>query len=181
MPKHDNRNDQLAFKNLRDESDYPLLLELNQSSREADHDHETITLDMIAQALSNMDGMTQQQGVIIASLGDKPVGYSRLGWYSSRPNTRLYYQISFLLPEYRTRGFWPQMIADNEHRLRQVTTKHAGVPECYFQAWASDRQNDWSAVLNVTGYHVVRRFNNMLSHWTNYPTTPFRPGWKCAR
>jgi hypothetical protein len=36
------------------------------------------------------------------------------------------------------------------------------VPECFFQAWASDHQNDWRAVLNVTGYHVVRNFNNML-------------------
>jgi hypothetical protein len=77
MPEYDNQNDQLAFRNFRNESDYPLLLDLNHSSREADHDHETITFEVIAKVLSNMDGITPQQGVIIASLGEKPVGYSR--------------------------------------------------------------------------------------------------------
>jgi len=85
----------LTFRNLLDERDYPLLLELNRSSRAADQDDQPVSLAAIADALANMDGLTPQAGVIIAYLQDTPVGYSRLGWYSSRPETRLYYQISF--------------------------------------------------------------------------------------
>lgn len=65
----------LTFWNLRDERDCPLLLELNRSSRRADGDPGPITLEIIADALAHMDGLTQEQGVIIASVGlprDKP-------------------------------------------------------------------------------------------------------------
>ena len=78
----------LTFRNLTDGRDYPLLLELNHSSRQADNDPEPITLEVIANVLANMDGLTAQQGVIIAAQDETPIGYSRLGWYSSRPETR---------------------------------------------------------------------------------------------
>jgi mycothiol synthase len=184
--EHDNENSQpslknrrLTFRNLLGENDYPLLLELNRNSRQADNNNEPITLEMIAQVLANMTGLTPSQGVIIASLQDTPVGYSRLGWYSSRPETRLYYQISFLQKEYRENtdyseerepGVWQQIVRENERRLRDFASKHPPVPECYFQAWASDHQKDWIAVLESTGYRVVRRFNNMLYTLGEAPT-----------
>jgi mycothiol synthase len=152
----------LSFRNLRGEEDYALLLELNGASREADHDPELVSLELIANVLDNMDGITATQGVIIACDGEKAVGYSRLGYYSSRPETRLYYQISFLIKEYREKGVWPLMVAENESRLRQLAVDPTGVRERYFQAWASDFQKDWIAVLESCGYRVTRRFNNML-------------------
>jgi ribosomal protein S18 acetylase RimI-like enzyme len=150
----------LTFRNLTDERDYPLLLELNHSSRQADNDLEPITLEVIANVLANMDGLTAQQGVVIASQDETPIGYSRLGWYSSRPETRLYYQISFLRPE--KRALWPLLVAENERRLREIAVEHPSVSERYFQAWASDQKKDWIAALEKSGYRVVRRFNNML-------------------
>ncbi len=184
MPGHEHKdndnqstqNSALTFRNLQGERDYPLLLELNRSSRQADHDSEPITLEVIAHVLANMDGLTATQGVVIASLADTPVGYSRLGWYSSRPETRLYYQISFLRQEYRPRGFWPLLVAENERRLRQVAAEHPPVPERYFQAWASDYQKDWIAVLESMGYLVVRRFNNMLYQLGEAPRKPVPAG-----
>ena len=152
----------LKYRNLLGESDYPLLLELNLSSRKADHNDEEVTVEDIAEALIHMDGFSQQEGVLIASLENIPVGYSRLGWYSSRPQTRLYYQISFLRQEFRSRDIWPEMIANNERYLRILSCGHPKVAESYFQAWASDNQKDWMSALESCGYQVVRRFNNML-------------------
>ena len=164
----------LTFWNLRDARDYPLLLELNRSSRQADGDPAPITLEVIADVLTHMDGLTQEQGVILASVGDTPIGYSRLGWYSSRPQTRLYYQISFIIPE--KRALWPALVAENERRLREVAAGHAPVSEQYFQAWASDHQKDWKAVLEQVGYLVVRRFNNMLYPLGAAPDKPMPAG-----
>jgi len=166
--------DALTFRNLRDARDYPLLLELNCSSRQADGNLAPITLEAIADVLAHMDGLTQEQGVILASVGDTPIGYSRLGWYSSRPQTRLYYQISFVIPE--KRALWPALIAENERRLRAVAAGHAPVSERYFQAWASDYQQDWKAALEQSGYQVVRRFNNMLYHLGAAPDKPMPAG-----
>lgn len=115
----------LTFRNLTDECDYPLLLELNHSSRQADNDPDPITLEVFANVLANMDGLTAQQGVIIALQDENPIGYSRLGWYSSRPETR---------------ALWPLLVAENERRLREIAAEHPPVPERYFQAWASDQK-----------------------------------------
>lgn len=166
--------DSLTFRNLRDARDYPLLLELNRSSRRADGDPAPITLEAIADVLAHMDGLTQEQGVILASVGDTPIGYSRLGWYSSRLQTRLYYQISFVIPE--KRALWPVLIAENERRLRAVAAEHAPVSEHYFQAWASDHQSDWKVALEKSGYQVVRRFNNMLYDLGAAPDKPMPAG-----
>jgi ribosomal protein S18 acetylase RimI-like enzyme len=164
----------LAFRNLLGEQDYPLLLDLNQRSRAADHHPEPITLEAIAHALAHMDGLSREQGVIIAALEGVPIGYSRLGWYSSRPETRLYYQISFMIP--KQRALWPALVAENERRLDQIAAGHPPVPECYFQAWASDYQLDWIACLGSSGYRVVRRFNNMLYTLGEAPSMPMPAG-----
>jgi mycothiol synthase len=168
------KNRELAFRNLSGEQDYPLLLDLNRRSRAADHNPEPITLEAIAHVLAHMDGLSREQGVIIAALEGMPIGYSRLGWYSSRPETRLYYQISFMIPEQR--ALWPALIAENERRLDQIAAGHPPVPERYFQAWASDYQKDWIAVLGSSAYRVARRFNNMLYTLGDAPTMPMPAG-----
>jgi hypothetical protein len=141
-------NHELTFRNLLGEQEYPLLLELNLRSRKANHMPEPVTLEDIAQVLANMEKPTQEQGVIFASAGI-PIGYSRLGWYSSQPETRLYYQISFMVPE--ERACWPALIAENERRQGKFAAEPPPVPERYFQAWAADRQADWMAVLGNSG------------------------------
>ena len=169
--EHTNKGDQFAamnplrFRGAQGESDYPLLLEINRSSRQADKNEETVSLEDIARAFAQMDGLIPGRDILIASLIDAPataIGYSRLGWYSSRTDTRLYYQVSFLRQEYRGRGFWQTMIQQNESRLCEIAQEHSSVPRRFFQAWASDNQVDWMSALESTGYQVVRRFNNML-------------------
>jgi len=172
---------------VQSESDYPLLLEINRSSRQADKNDETVSLEGIARALAQMDGLTPARGVLIASLADAPataIGYSRPGWYSSRADTRLYYQVSFLRQEYRDRGFWQTMVRQNELRLHEIAHEHPPVPQRLLQAWASDSQVDWISVLESTGYRVVRRFSNMLyllgkapsnSIPVGFETRPVRP------
>ena len=155
----------LTFRGLQSESDHALLLDINLASRGADNLPGKVTLLDIANALAHMDGFTPQQGILIASSLDAPgtpIGYSRLGWYSSSANTRLYYQVSFLKAEYRGRGLWETMVKMNEQRLGEAARQHASIPQRYFQAWATDRQQDWMLVLENTGYRIVRRFNNMV-------------------
>ena len=169
----------LTFWNLRDERDYPLLSQLNRSSREADYPAgigapDPITLEQIAEVLAAMDGLSAQQGVIIAAQAGEAIGYSRLGWYSSRPQTRLYYQISFLRPEKRC--LWPALIAENERRLREIAYGHAPVSERYFQAWVSEHQEAWKIALESMDYQVARRFNNMLHPLNAVPSQPLPAG-----
>lgn len=173
--------DRVTFRGVQSEADYPLLLEINLESRRADGDPAVISLEDLVRVFSRMDGLTPQNGVLIASLADTPardIGYSRLGWYSSNADTRLYYQVSFLRPEYRGRDYWQQMVIQNERRLREEGQKHASIPQQFFQAWATDQQKDWIAVLESTGYQVVRRFNNMVFDLREVPDHPLPAGFE---
>ncbi len=164
----------ITIRGLQSKSDHALLLDINLASRQADNDLEKITLNDIERVLAHMDGLTPEQGILIASLDDASataIGYSRLGWYSSNADTRLYYQVSFLRLEYRGRGYWQQMVKQNEHRLREEAQKHSSIPQRFFQAWATDIQKDWISVLESMGYQVTRRFHNMLVDLCEIPTT----------
>jgi hypothetical protein len=51
----------LTFRSVQGEWDYPLLLEINRSSRRADKDDSPVGLEDIAHALAHMEGMTPSQ------------------------------------------------------------------------------------------------------------------------
>lgn len=171
----------LTFRGLQSESDHALLLDINLASRREDKLPENVTLQDISNALAHMDGFTPQQGILIALLQDAPgtaIGYSRLGWYSSNADTRLYYQVSFLKPEYRGRGFWEAMAKMNEQRLGEAARQHSSIPQRYYQTWATDRQKDWILVLEKMGYRVVRRFNNMVYDLCDVSIDPLPAGFE---
>jgi mycothiol synthase len=171
----------LSFRGIQNEWDYPILLAILQESRKADKDNEEISLEEMVKAFTPSPELDPTRDVLIASLAGGstvPIGYSRVGWYSSREDTQLYYQISHLLPEYRGGRYWQAMVQQNELRLREISKGQPAVPHRFFQAWASDNQADWISVLQSTGYSVVRRFNNMLHQLENIPDLPLPDGFE---
>jgi mycothiol synthase len=170
----------LTFRGLLGEGDYPLLVDINRSSRRADHNDLAVSVEDIARAFAQMNELNPARDILIASLDGVPdaIGYSRMGWYSSREDTRLYYQVSCLRQEFRGRGLWQAMVQQNERRLREIAEEHPPIPRRFFQAWASDYQLDWILVLESTGYLVVRRFNNMLYQLGDVPTIPMPGGFE---
>jgi len=164
-------NSGLTFRGLQDESDYPLLLSIIRSSHQADKSDEDVSLEHIERTFAPSGDFDPTRDVLIAFLVDAPgaIGYSRLGWYSSREDIRLYYQMSYLRQEFRGRGFWQVMIRQNERRLLKIAKEHPFISQRFFQAWASDNQVDWISALENTGYQAVRRFNNMFFKLDDIP------------
>ena len=171
----------LVYRGVSGERDYPLLLEINRSSRQADHDPEPISLAQIAEACAPSAELDPARQILIACLAEEPetaIGYTHLGWYTSRADTRLYYQYSRLRGEYRAGGVWEAMIRQTEQRMREIAQEHPPVAQRYFQGWASDKQKDWIAALENTGYQVVRRFHNMLYRLGEAPEIPLPQGFE---
>lgn len=171
----------LVFRGIQVEADLPQLLEINLSSRQADGDQTQVTLEGLAQAFAPSDNFIPSRDVLIAFLADSPataVGYTRTGWYSSRPDNRLYYQNTRLKQAFRGQGLWEEIIEGGEERIRRTALEHAPVAERWFQGWASNEQLEWTAALQNMGYKVVRRFNNMLLKLENPPQIPLPPGFE---
>lgn len=171
----------LIFRGIEGEGDYPLLLDINLSSRQADHDDTHVTLEQIAEAFAPADDFNPARDVLIAYLAGEhpiPVGYSRLGWYSSSADNRLYYQYSRLKQEYRGGGLWQALVRQAERRMDEIAAQHPPVPQRFYQAWTSDNEVDWAATLDACGYSVVRRFNNMLYMLGDAPNIPLPAGFE---
>lgn len=171
----------LTFRGVQGANDYPLLLEINRSSRRADHNDAPVSLEQIAEAFAPSETFNPAREVLIAFLAgapQTPVGYSRLGWYSSRADNRLYYQYSRLKQEFRGGGLWQILVQEAERRLREISAELPAVAQRFYQAWTDDHERDWAAVLESCGYQAVRRFNNMLYALGDAPQTPLPAGFE---
>ena len=165
---------ELTFRGFQGETDYPLILSVLIESARADQIIETASLDDIGRWCAPSNRFAPYQNILFAlshSAGGEPsvIGFSRVSWYTGMNDTRLYSQTSYLLPDWRDRGFWPAMVQQNERRLREIAASHPFTPRCFFQAWATDTQEKWISVLESEGYHAVRHFNNMLHRLNDIP------------
>ena len=167
----------LTFRPFQGEADYPLMRSLIIESTRADQVTDTPTIEEVKEWCAPSERFDPHQDLFFAlgrgAGGEAAVaGFSWVGWYTGAEETRLYFQHSFLLPEWRERGFWPEMVKQNERRLQEVAAGHPAVPQRSFQAWASATQTEWIATLEGAGYQSVRRFANMRHRFDEIP------GWK---
>jgi GNAT superfamily N-acetyltransferase len=156
------------------------LFKIIQSSRQADRITDPTSLEGITQWFADHpEGDLERDFLLAFRAGTtEVVGYSRLMWYSSLPDNRLYCQISYLLPEYRGRDYWTRMVRQNDRRLQEIAADHAPVAERWLQAWATDAQSEWIAALEKNDYQIVRRFNNMLHPLDEIPERPWPAGFE---
>ena len=164
----------LSFRGFQGDTDYPLLLSILIESTRADQIVETASLEDVRRWCAPSTRFDPYKNLLFA-LSHRPdgepavIGFSRFSWYTGRKDARLYFQTSYLLPEGRDRGFWPAMVRESERRLREIAAGHAFNPRCFFQAWATETQEQWISVLEGEGYQIVRHFNNMLHRLDDIP------------
>ena len=164
----------LTFRGFQGEADYLLLRSILIESTRADQIVEKASLNDIRQWCAPSNHFDPCKDILFAlSYGEdgnpSAIGFSRVSWYTVNIDTRIYFQTSYLLPNWRDRGFWPVMVKQNERRLREIAVSLPFAPRCFFQAWASETQEQWISVLESEGYQVARQFNNMLHRLNDIP------------
>ena len=171
----------IAFRKLVREADYELVLSILMASTKADQVVETATLDDVRNWCAPTDRFDPQDDILIV-LGKSheneytEVGFSRVSWHTGKGGTRLYFQTSFLLPEYRGQGVWPAMVVESERRLLEIASSHPTAPKRFFQAWATGTQHEWITVLEKEGYKAVRHFDNMVRPLCDLPVRELPKG-----
>jgi GNAT superfamily N-acetyltransferase len=165
---------ELTFRRFQGEADYPLMWSILVESNRADQINDTLLLDDIRNWCAPSNRFDPYLNILFAlshNAGGEPsvIGFSRVGWYTGLQNTRLYYQNSFLHPDWRDHGFWVAMVRQGERRLREIAASYPFLPQCFYQAWATSTQVQWISVLEGEGYQAVRHFNNMLHRLNDIP------------
>ncbi len=163
-----------TFRRFQGEADYPLMRTLFIESMQADQIPEQPTIEEIKNWLAPSNRFDPYQDILIAlsqdARGESVVaGFGWVGWYTGTENTRLYFQQSYLSPEWRKHGFWQAMVKQNERRILEIAAGHPDISRRFFQAWASATQTDWVATLEGADYQSVRRFANMRHCFDKIP------------
>jgi mycothiol synthase len=176
-------NTSITFRHLQGEADYELMQSILMASTKADQIIETASVDDIRSWCAPTRRFDPQNDILFA-LGKRKeseyteIGFSRVSWYTGKEDTQLYCQISFLVPEYREQGVWPEIVRENERRLREISTSDQNTPKRFFQAWATETQEEWISVLEKEEYKAVRHFNNMLRPLESIPAQELPVGIK---
>jgi ribosomal protein S18 acetylase RimI-like enzyme len=162
------------FRPFRDEADYSRMLSIVLESARVDHDDWTPSLEEIRAWCAPTPRFAPAKQLLFAlapTQGDSApeVGVSRLSWYTGRGGARIYPQTSFLLPEWRKPGVWPELVREGDRRIRAMAAGHPPLPERSLLGWATESQTQWIEALKAEGYEAVRHFRNMVRPLESVP------------
>ncbi len=167
----------LSFRGFRGEADYPAMAAVINGSKEADGLDRTHSVEDIARSYRHLVNSDPWRDMLFVEVDGEVVGYCRVSWIREAEGTRLYRHFAHLLPEWRTGGLRRAMLRYNERRLCEIAADHPGDVPRFFEAFSSDREEDWTALLEAEGYKGVRYgFAMVRPDLENIPDLPLPEG-----
>jgi mycothiol synthase len=167
----------LTFRRFRGESDYPAMVNVLQGSKEADQIEEVHTIEDLRRSYANLANCDPRRDVLVAEVDGEVIGYTRVWWLQESDGKRIYLQVTFLLPEWRTTGIGSAMLRHNERRLREIASGHPEDGPRFFEAWAADTERERRALLLGADYRPVRYFYHMMrKNLDDLPAAPMPRG-----
>jgi mycothiol synthase len=164
----------LTFRSFQGEADFQLMRSILVESNRANQIDDSLSLEAIRRWCAPSARFDPRLDILFAldqtaSRECRAIGFSRVGWYTGKARVRLYYQDSYLHPDWRDRDVWPGLVRQSERRLRVIAAGHPLLAERFFQGWAAGSQVEWISVLEGEGYQAVRHFDNMLHSLSDIP------------
>ncbi len=167
----------LSFRRFRGESDYPLMVEVAEASREADKDEDVTTLDSITRYYMNLKNCDPYQDMVMVEMNGKLIGYKRVMWWSELDGTHIYGHFGNLVPEWRGKGIGTALFRHSEARLQEIAIKHTSATSRFFDVGSSDTTPNLVAIIESEGYATVRNFYEMVRpDLENIPDCPLPEG-----
>jgi mycothiol synthase len=166
----------LIFRGFRGSDDYPAMAAVIMGSQETDGSEHVTTVEDIARNYDHLVNCDPARDMIFAEVDQEVVGYGRVTWEKLLDGSHSYFQFAFLLPDWRGKGIRRAMVARNERRLRTIAAKHdAG--NRFFEAWASQGETHWAALLENLDYRPARHsFSMVRPNLDDIPDLPLPAG-----
>jgi len=146
----------LSFRAFRDESDYPLMLDVVQKSKVADRDEWTTSVEDITRDYRHLRNCDPKSDMIFAEIDGVPVGYGRTWWEDERKGNRLFCLFTNLVPEWRGRGIRRALLDWLEERALIVAAANPTEKTELLQTWASEFETDANRLYTEAGYDIAR-------------------------
>lgn len=167
----------LSFRPFRGEADYPAMAAVISRSREADRLDWVQSVEDIARTYRHLLNSDPWRDMLFVEVEGQVIGYGRVWWVQEITGTRLYRHFAHLLPEWRKGNLRRAMLRYNERRLRKIAADHPGTAPRFFEAFASDGEEQWATLLEEEGYSGVRySFTMVRPNLENIPDLPLPEG-----
>ncbi len=167
----------LKFRHFQGERDFPAMLAVIHGSKEVDRDEPTSTLEDITRDYAHLVNCDPYQDMVMAEVDGELVGYGRVFWSELEDGVRTYSHFAYLLPAWRKYGIRQTLLRRNEQRLREIEAEHPADGPHWFEAWASNTEDDWRKLLLAAGYQPVRYGYQMVRpDLDNIPDLPLPQG-----
>ncbi len=167
----------LCFRGFRGEADYAAMSAVINGSKETDGLEWSQSPEDVARSYRHLVNSDPERDMLFAEVDGRVIGYSRVWWMQEAKGTWLYRQFAHLLPAWRKNGLRRTMLRHNEARLREIAAGHPNDGPRFFEAWSSDSEGHWTALLESEGYKGVRYgFNMVRPNLENIPDLPLPEG-----
>jgi mycothiol synthase len=146
--------DGFAFRHFGGESDYPHFARLITACARVEGHDRVETAEGIASGYAHLERCDPERDIVVADVGGRPVGYSRVFWDQEPDGPRVYRHFCFVDPDFGGRGIGSALFVWNEGRLREIADEH-DAPEQLLEVWIYDRNTAATALARNAGYEPV--------------------------
>lgn len=111
--------------------------------------------EQLQASLSQVVAENQQDRWLVAQIGGRAVGYSRIGCWPEADGTWVYLTLGWVLPEWRGRGIGTAMLHWTEDCIRRLAAAQHPNEKSEFAANANSTEKEATALLLHEGYRAV--------------------------
>lgn len=153
----------LIFRQLRPESDFPLMLHVSSTSEIFDRQHNSVTLENVVRNYAKRETFNPARDVILAEVDEQLVGYGRVYWWSEINEGPLIFEsLGFVLPEWRRQGIGRILLHWLENRAHEIAEVQSPTRAKFLQGFANPVQVAKTALFEKSGYAPIRQGNEMV-------------------
>ncbi len=153
----------LRFRHYRGAEDHAEMHRVHQAATAANGIDEAITVDQMAIAYANHVNCDHERDIVLAEVDGELVAYTRVFWQDLVEGGRSYENFGFVHPDWRRRGIGTALHRHNEARLREIAAGHPDVAPKWLSSEAADLDAGNDALLQGSGYEIVRYFYEMVA------------------
>ena len=146
----------LRFRRFQGESDYPLMVDVLESTREVDEREWVSSVEETAVDYAHLTNCDPYTEMIFAEVDGELVGYGRCWWYNMVDGSISYYFFAHLRPEWRGTGIRLAMVRFLKQRARQIAANHPVDKKKFFVCWGMEVETDWTNLLLAEGHEIAR-------------------------
>jgi mycothiol synthase len=150
------------LRHYRGPQDHPGMIRANTRARQAAGILERVSVEGMDSDYANLHNSDRYCDVIVGELDGEIVSYGRIEWGDNTDGARDYSSFCLVEPSVRRQGIGSAMLGWQEQRIREIAAEQQTDRPRFYFSFVYDTDAGARALLERSGYSVVRRGAEMV-------------------